>query len=50
MVKFEQNCMVHITQNFELFDKKMVNHFKQTVDAILEDISCNWNNSLMLNY
>ena len=39
LVKFEQNRMVRITQNFELFDKKMINHFWQSVDAILEDVS-----------
>ena len=27
LVKFEQNRMVWTIQNFELFDKKMVNHF-----------------------
>ena len=32
LVKFEQNCMVQTTQNFELFDKKT------NVDAILEDV------------
>ena len=26
LVKFEQNRMVRTTQNFELFDTKMVNH------------------------
>ena len=36
LVKFEQN---QIIQNFELFDKKMVNYFWQNVDAILEDVS-----------
>ena len=37
--KFEQNHMVRTIQNFELFDKKkMVNHFKQSIDAILEDV------------
>ena len=41
LVKFEQNRMVQATQNFELFDKKLVfyNHFWQRVDAILEDVS-----------
>ena len=39
LVKFEQNCMVPTIQNFELFEKKMVNHFWQSVDAILEDVS-----------
>ena len=38
LVKFEQNRMVRTIQNFELFDKKMVNHFWQSVDAILEDV------------
>ena len=42
LVKFEQNCMVQTTQNFELFDQKnqvFYNHFWQRVDAIFEDIS-----------
>ena len=34
LVKFEQNRMVRIIQNTELFDKKMVNSFWQRVDAI----------------
>ena len=39
-MKFEQNRMVRTKQNFKLFDKKkMVNHFCQSVDAILEDVS-----------
>ena len=41
LVEFEQNCMVHTTQNLELFDKKLLflNYFWQCVDAILEDVS-----------
>ena len=41
LVKFEQNRIVQTTQNFELLMKKQVfyNHFRQRVDAILEDIS-----------
>ena len=39
LMKFEQNHMIETTKNFELFDKKMVNHFWQSVDAILEDVS-----------
>ena len=39
LVKFEQNRMVQTIQNFDLFDKKRVNHFWQSVDAILEDVS-----------
>ena len=41
LVKFEQNCMVQTTRNFELFDKKagFCNDFWQRVDAILEDVS-----------
>ena len=39
LVKFEQTRMVWTIQNFELFDKKLVNHFGQSVDAILEDVS-----------
>ena len=35
----EQNRMIQTIQNFELFDKKKVNHFWQRVDAILEDVS-----------
>ena len=31
--------MVQTMQNFELFEKKMINHFWQSVDAILEDVS-----------
>ena len=36
--KFEQNLMTQTIQNFELLTK-MVNHFWQSVDAILEDVS-----------
>ena len=39
LVKFEQNRMVRTIQKFELFDKKMINHFWQIDDAILEDVS-----------
>ena len=42
LVKFEQNRMVVIRQNFELFDKKngfKKIHFRRSVDAILEDVS-----------
>ena len=39
LVNFEQNRMVQTIQNFVLFDKKMVNHFWQSVDAILQDVS-----------
>ena len=38
-MKFEQNRIVRSIQNFELFHKKKVNHFKQCVDAILKDVS-----------
>ena len=41
LVKFEQNCKFQTTWNFELFDKKLgffLNHFKQRVDAILENV------------
>ena len=31
--------MVQTMQNFELFVKKIVNYFCQSVDAILEDVS-----------
>ena len=39
LVKFKQNSMVRTIQIFELFDEKMVNHFWQSVDAILENVS-----------
>ena len=39
LVKFEQNRKVRTRQNIELFDKKMVNHFWLSVDAILDDVS-----------
>ena len=43
LVKFEQNRMVQITRNLELFAKKKnqvyENHFWQSVDAILENVS-----------
>ena len=39
LVEFEQNRMARTIQNFELFDKKMVNNLWQSVDAILEDFS-----------
>ena len=38
LVKFEQNRMVRTLQNIEFFEK-MVNHFWQRIDAILEDFS-----------
>ena len=48
LVKFEQNRMVPTIQKCELFDKKWLTLFWQSVEAILEDF-CDWNNSLMLN-
>ena len=45
LVKFKQNRIVQTTQNFELFLKKekkntdFSNHFRQSIDAILEDLS-----------
>ena len=39
LVKFEQNRMVRTTQNFALFWQKRVNHFWQSIDAILENVS-----------
>ena len=39
LVKFEQNRMVGIIQNFVFFDKKMVKNFWQSADATLEDVS-----------
>ena len=38
LVKYEQNRTVQAIQNFVLFDKKMINNFWQSVDAILEDV------------
>ena len=38
LVKFEQNRMVRTEQNFLSFLTKNVNHFWQSVDAILEDV------------
>ena len=38
-MKFEQNGMDRTTHNFELFDKKWLTIFGQTIDAILEDVS-----------
>ena len=39
LVKFKQNWMVQTTRNFELLDKKRVFFFRQSVEAILEDVS-----------
>ena len=38
LVKSEQNHMVRNIQNVELFGKKMVNHFRESVDVILEEV------------
>ena len=38
LVNSEQNCMVWTMQSFELFDKKWLTIFWQSVDAILEDV------------
>ena len=38
LVNFEQNRMVRTIQNCELFDHKMLNHFWQSIDDILEDV------------
>ena len=38
LVEFEQNRIVQTMKNFEPFDKNMVIHFWQSVDAILEDV------------
>ena len=36
---------------FSAFSQKMINHFLQSIDAIMEDLYfCDWNNSLVLNY
>ena len=48
LVKFEQNRMLRTILIIELFDKKMVNHFWQSVDAILGDVSVT--ETIMLNY
>ena len=50
LVTFEQNRMVRTIQNFVLFDKKMVNNFWQSVDAILEDVSVTETIVLMLKF
>ena len=40
MIMFEQSRMAITLRNLELFDKKRaLNHFWQSVDAILEDVS-----------
>ena len=39
LVKFKQNRMVRISQNFEILGEKMVNHFQQSDDAPFEDVS-----------
>ena len=39
-MKFEQNRTVQNIQNFEFFLAKMVNHFLESVDAILEEPTC----------
>ena len=38
-MKFEQNPMVRTIKILSFLTKKMVNHFWQNVDAILEDVS-----------
>ena len=51
LVKFEQNRTVRTTQNFEFFWQEIVNHFWQSVDAILEEVSVTetiaWSNLLI---
>ena len=41
LVKFEQNCMVETTKNFEPFDKEpgVKKQFWQSVHATLENVS-----------
>ena len=39
LLKFEQNREVRTIPNFELFEKKMVDHIWKCVDAILKDVS-----------
>ena len=48
LVKFEQNHMVWTIQNFELFDKKRLTIFDKVLTSFWK--TCDWNNSLMLNY
>ena len=36
--KYLDHMLVRFEQNFELFDKKMLNHFWQSVNIILEDV------------
>ena len=50
LVKFEQNRMVQTIPIFKLFDKKMVNHFWQSVDTILKDVSVTETIVWMQNY
>ena len=38
LVNFEQNRMFRTIESFELFDKKVVNYFWQSIDAILENV------------
>ena len=38
LVKFEQNRIVRNINKNEVFGKKMVNHFLERIDAILEDV------------
>ena len=40
-VKLEQNRMVQTIKFWSFWEKQMVNHFWQSVDAILEDVSVN---------
>ena len=47
LMKFEQNRMLRNIQNFELFGKKMVNHFWESIDAILDDVVSDWTKCLM---
>ena len=39
LVKFEQNRIIENVQNFERFEKKMVNDIWESDDAILEEVS-----------
>ena len=39
LVNLWKNRMVRTVQNLVLFDKKMVNNVRQSVEAILEDVS-----------
>ena len=49
LVKFEQNRLFQIIQNFELFDQKWLTIFDKVLMPFWK-IFCDWNNYLMLNF